>query len=101
VQPPGVVPLHDEDGALRLAALAAERLWSFLPLSLALVLRELLDHAVFLLPRARCVHSTEFENSRSGGLFTVFKLYVCRLHNEHMAGISLWTVWTVSGSATE
>src|SRR6476620_2534244 len=59
VQSPGVVPLHDEDRAPRLAALAAERLRSFLPLSLALVLRELLPHAAFLLPRARCVHPTE------------------------------------------
>jgi hypothetical protein len=24
------------------------------------------------------------------------ELYACRLHNEYMAGISLWTLWTES-----
>ena len=74
VQPSRVVPLHDEDRGLRLAALAPERLRRLRAISLALVLRKLLAHAPF----------------------PGFELYACRLHNEYMAGISLWTLWTAS-----
>src|SRR4051794_23214615 len=59
MEPSGVMSLDDEDRRLRLAALAPERLRRLLAISLALVLRELLAHAVFLLPRARCVRSTD------------------------------------------
>ena len=47
VEPPGVVPLHDEDRLLCLTAPTAKRLGGLLPVSLALVLRELLAHEAF------------------------------------------------------
>src|SRR6185437_6407291 len=53
VEPPGVVPLHDEDRALCPTAPTAIRLGSLLPVSLALVLRELLTHGAF--PESRVV----------------------------------------------
>jgi hypothetical protein len=69
-----VVPLHHEDRRLFLATLTAKRLWSLLAIALAFVLRKLLAHVAF----------------------PGFELYACRLHNEYMAGISLWTLWTAS-----
>ena len=74
VEPACVVPLDDEDRSLRLAALAAKWLGRLLAIALAFVVRELLAHAAF----------------------PILKSYACRLHNEYMAGISLWTVWTAS-----
>ena len=76
----GVVALHDEGRRLLLAALAAERLRSLPPISLALVLREPLAHHTFLT------------------VFPALKSYTCGSHNAYMAGISLWTVWTAPGS---
>ena len=59
VEPPRVVPLDDEGQRLRLAALTPKGLGRLLAVSFALVLGELPAHAVFLLPRARCVRSTD------------------------------------------
>src|SRR5262249_17818390 len=100
-----------EDRRLRLPTLAAEGFGGLLPISFALVLRELLAHTVFLLPRAFCVRSTD---SRSGCIrrrraplphavpaaekvgFPGPESYSYRLQNEYIAGISLCTVWTSS-----
>ena len=39
--------------------------------------------------------SNSSEKRSGGASFLSYESYACRLHNEYMAGISLWTVWTV------
>jgi hypothetical protein len=98
VEPPRIVSLDDKRRRLRLATLPAEGLGRLLAVPLALVLRELLAHEAFLLPRAFCVRPAPTTCASFRARFTGFKSYASRLHNEYMAGISLWTLWTVFGS---